>query len=75
MACVLLFPQLFPIMRLVASSTVIGADELAKGMLRVALAGGGRDGVPGWEGKGAAGDAGAFTNDECKKLAAELDAM
>ena len=58
-------------MRLVWPSGLIEADVLARGMLRVALAGGGPGGVPGWEGKGQAGDAGVFTNDDCKKLAEE----
>lgn len=55
-------------MRAVYPAAVITTKDLANGMLQVALTGGSGS-VPGWEGKGKAGDAGVFDNQEIKKLA------
>ena len=58
----------------ISSSGAVGADVLAKGMIRACLEGGGAGGLPGWEGKGKAGDAGAFENSEIRRLGGGLAA-
>ncbi|GAA5953408.1 hypothetical protein JCM3765_005029 [Sporobolomyces pararoseus] len=58
----------------ISSSGAVGADVLAKGMIRVCLEGGGAGGLPGWEGKGKEGNAGAFENSEISRLGGGLAA-
>ncbi|GAA6004825.1 hypothetical protein JCM10207_008418 [Rhodosporidiobolus poonsookiae] len=55
------------VLKVVYPSGVIGADTLARGMIDVALRGGSGT-VEGWEGKGKAGNEGAFSNVEIKRL-------
>ncbi|GAA5892408.1 uncharacterized protein JCM6883_007345 [Sporobolomyces salmoneus] len=57
-----------------SSSGAVGADVLAKGMLRACLEGSQAGGIPGWEGKGKEGNEGVFENEEIRRLGEGLAA-
>jgi len=57
-----------------SSSGAVGADVLAKGMIRSCHEGGSGAGIPGWPGKGKEGNQGVFENAEIRKLGEGLSA-
>ncbi|GAA5831834.1 hypothetical protein JCM5353_006180 [Sporobolomyces roseus] len=57
-----------------SSTGAVGADVLAKGMIRSCLEGGSGGGVPGWPGKGKEGNQGVFENAEIRRLGEGLAA-
>lgn len=57
-----------------SSTGAVGADVLAKGMIRSCVEGGSGGGVPGWPGKGREGNQGVFENAEIRRLGEGLAA-
>lgn len=58
-----------------SSSGAVGADVLAKGMIRACFEGDGEGGIEGWKGKGSQGDQGVFENAEIRRLGEGLAAQ